>query len=136
MEFVEDLDDIIKNIKTIEKYLASSNIVEKEYARSLVKKGRTFLVYKVDGQNHFAPSRFSGYKSNTMEKHDDNQEKDGRETNPVIDKIIGRAFANEITEVKFIDYCAKISVVPDNFNRRFWRLKAKDGTNLSIEIQQ
>lgn len=135
MEFVENLDDIIKNIKTLEKYLTSNNIAEKEYTQSLVKKGRTFFVYKVDGQNHFAPSRFSGYKSNTMDKHDDKHEKDGRDTNSVIDKIIGHAFSNEKTEVKFIDYCTKIGVVPGNYNRRFWRLKAKNGTNLSIEIQ-
>ncbi len=134
MEFVQNLDDIIKNIKTLEKYLTSTNKAKNEFAQSLVKKGRTILVYKVDGQNHFAPSRFSGYKKNTMDDHVENDEKDGKDTNPVIDKIVGKAFSNDLTETKFIDYCAKIGVEPDNVNRRYWRLKDKNGKNLSIEI--
>jgi hypothetical protein len=133
MEFVENLNDIIENIKTLEKYLTSSNNVEKEFAQSLVKKGRTILVYKVDGQNHFAPSRFLGYKNNTMDDHLENEEKDGRDTNPIIDQILGRVFANDKTESKFVDYCAKIGVVPDNVNRRYWRLKDKHGKNLTVE---
>ncbi len=134
MKFVQNIDDIIENIKTLEKYLASDNNEKKEFTQSLVKKGRTILVYKVSGQNHFAPSRFCGYKDNTIEDHIENDEKDGRDTNPIIDKIVGKAFANDITEVKFIDYCAKIGTVPDNVKRRYWRLKANAGRNLSIDV--
>lgn len=134
MEFVQNIDDIIENIKTFEKYLASGNTKKKEFAQSLVKKGRTILVYKVSGQNHFAPSRFCGFNNNTMDHHIVNDEKDGRDTNPIIDRIIGKAFANDKTESKYIDYCAKIGVVPDNVKRRYWRLKANDGKNLYIDI--
>lgn len=135
MEFVQNIDDIIENIKTLEKYLASKNATKKEFAQSLVKKARSVLIYKVSGQNHFAPSRFSGYKKNKMDKHIENDEKDGKDINPIIDRIIGKAFSNDTTESKYIDYCAKIGVVPDNVNRRYWRLKAKNRKkNLSIEL--
>ncbi len=134
MEFVNNLQDIIDNIKTLESYLVSDNEIKKEFAKSLVKKGRTILVYKVNGENHFAPSRFSGYKNNTMEKHEVNEEKDGRDTNPVIDSIVGHAFANDKIENKFIDYCAKLGVEPDNVKRRYWRLRDNDGSYLNIEL--
>ena len=29
-------------------------------------------------------------------------------------------------ESKFIDYCAKLGVEPDNVKRRYWRLKGED----------
>jgi hypothetical protein len=134
MEFVKTLLDIIANIRTLEKYLISRNTVERRYAEDLVKKGKTILVYKVNGQNHFAPSRFSGYINNTMDKHIMNDEKDGRDTNPVITQIVGRPFENEKIESSFIDYCAKLGVVPDNTKRHYWRLKDKDGKYLVINL--
>lgn len=134
MEFVKSHDDIVENIKTLENYLSSSDIAEKDFAQNLIKKSRTFFVYKVDGQNHFAPSRFSGYKNNSLDKHDEKYEKDGKDTNTVIDKIIGRTFSNETTETKFKEYCEKLGIVPGKAKRRYWRLKEKFGKNLSISI--
>ncbi|MCD4736199.1 MAG: hypothetical protein K8R53_09165, partial [Bacteroidales bacterium] len=133
-QFVKTLEDIITNIKMLENYLKTGNYKEQEYAEELVKKGRTILVYKVDGQNHFVPSRFSGYLNNTMEKHIQNDEKDGRDTNPVIAEIIGRPFQNNKIESSFIDYCAKLGVKPDNVKRRYWRLKDKNGKYLNISL--
>ena len=57
LHFVENTDQVIENIKTIEQYLHSENAAEKQFAQDLVKKGRSMLIYKVNGQNHFAPSR-------------------------------------------------------------------------------
>lgn len=134
MEFVATVDDILTNIRTLEKYLKSKILEEKTYAEDLVRKGKTILVYKVNGENHFAPSRFSGYKNNTMEKHIENDEKDGRDTNPVITEIIGRPFENEKIESFFIDYCAKLGIKPDNTKRHYWRMKDKEGKYLDIDL--
>jgi hypothetical protein len=69
-----------------------------------------------------------------MDKHIMNDEKDGRDTNPVITQIVGRPFENEKIESSFIDYCAKLGVVPDNTKRHYWRLKDKDGKYLVINL--
>ena len=56
LHFVENTDQIIENIKTIEQYLNSAVAEEKQFAQDLIKKGRSMVIYKVGGTNHFAPS--------------------------------------------------------------------------------
>jgi hypothetical protein len=68
-----------------------------------------------------------------MNAHILNDEKDGRDTNPVITQIVGRPFANQEIDDKFIDYCAKLGVGAVNNRRRYWRLK-KDGKYLNLQI--
>ncbi|MFA8436786.1 MAG: hypothetical protein ACEPOZ_19950 [Marinifilaceae bacterium] len=133
MKLIENLNELIENLHTLENYLKSDNPEEKEFAMDLVRKGKTILVYKVNGENHFAPSRFSGYKNNSLRKHEVNDEKDGRDTNPVITKIAGRPFATEKIEANFIDYCDNLGAEIPNNNRKYWRLK-QDGKYLDLKI--
>ena len=132
MEFVQTKEQLIDNIRILEKYLLEGNEQEKEFAYDMVRRGKTIVVYKVNGENHFAPSRFIGYKNNCMDCHLENDDKDGRETNPVIDKLIGRSFANDLTDSKFVDYCNKMGIEAHNNKRRFWRMKDGDGKNLVL----
>ena len=118
------IDDIIKNLETLHRYLDSDDHQEQEFAIDLVRRGRTILVYKVNGKNCFAPSRWSGYKGNTMDKHMANDEKDGRETNPELDAIIkSKPFFNSNREAEFIDYCNQLGGEVPNNKRRYWRLR-------------
>lgn len=94
MKFIEILKDLQVNLETLENYLNSPVQKEREYALDRVKLGTCFVVYEINGQNHFAPSRFIGYKDNTMGKHDNNDEKDGRETNPAISGVLKTADAS------------------------------------------
>jgi len=134
MKFVTNLNEIIANLKTLEGYLKGTDTDEKTFAEDLVRKGRTILVYKVNGENHFAPSRFCGYLSNTMKQHIVNDEKDGRETNPEIDKLIGKAFSNDTIEQKFLAYCAELGVEVPNNKRRYWRMPGIEKRYLDLSI--
>ena len=118
----------------METYLKSGSSDEKKFALDLVRRGRTIVIYKVNGENHFAPSRFIGYKNNTQDRHISNLEKDGRETNPIISEIIGKYFQNPKTEQKFITYCESLGIVQTNNKRSFWRIKDTNGKNLDINI--
>ncbi len=132
MELVTKKQQIIDNIIRLEKYLYHSNKPDMKYAKDLVKRGRTIIIYKVNGENHFAPSRFVGYIDNDLKKHLEFEEKDGRDTNPVITKVLGNPFSNAKIEDKFIDYCAKIGVeVPDN-DRSYWRIRDNRGKYLDL----
>jgi hypothetical protein len=62
-----------------------------------------------------------------------NEEKDGRDTNPVIDKILGRHFSNETTDQKFKDYVLTLGCDIPNNKRTYWRVKNERGKNLDIE---
>jgi hypothetical protein len=134
MDFISNSQELVENIKTLENYLKNGNSEENEFSLERVRLGKTICVYKVDGINHFAPSRFVGYKSNTMNKHLAYELKDGRETNPIIDKIVGKSFENQTIEKKFIEYTKDLGLEVPNNKRRFWRLKDKNGKNLNIEL--
>lgn len=133
MRLVSKKQQIIDNILILEKYLLSDNAEEREFAGNLIRRGLTIVVYKIDGENHFAPSRFIGYQNNGMNAHITNDEKDGKETNPVITKIIGRPFQNEKIDTKFINYCNKLGISHTNSKRKFWRMKDERGNNLNIK---
>lgn len=133
MDFVSEIEDVTSNLKTLEKYLNSSNQNERTFAQDLIRRGKTILVYKVNGKNHFAPSRFCGYLNNTFEQHLVHEEKDGRETNPELDKVLkGKAVYTDKFEFAFLAYCGEMSLdVPAN-KRRYWRVGTNDNPYLDI----
>jgi hypothetical protein len=134
MEFITNKQELIENIKKLEGYLKSINEKQRKFAEDLVRRGKTICVYKVNGKDHFAPSRFIGYKKNNMNAHEMSEEKDGRDTNPVIDKILGRSFSNDTIEQKFIDYTNYLGIEAHNNKRKYWRLKDDLGKNTDIKL--
>lgn len=92
MKLVENENDIINNIVTFDKYRISKKPTEKTFYKNSVKRGKCFLTYSVDGNWYFAPSRFIGYAENSEASHLQNKDKDGRETNPKLEKIFRAKF--------------------------------------------
>ena len=132
MEFVSNKEEIIENIKLLESYLHSNDKEKEEFASNLVRRGKTLVVYKVNGEDHFTPSRFIGYKGNTMENHIQNDEKDGRDTNPVITEIIGKPYPTSKLDEKFIIYCNKLNIKIQYNKKKYWRLRDSNRKYLNI----
>ena len=103
LHFVENTDQVIENIKTIERYLNSEVEEEKQFAQDLIKKGRSMLIYKVNGQNHFAPIRFLGFKKNSQAAHIENENRESRDTAPAIQSLMGKPFTHDVIEKEFND---------------------------------
>lgn len=89
MRFVESRGDIISNLQTLERYRTSAREPERAYLRSLIQKGICFVVAEHRGRTLIGPSRFVGYRDNDMSRHEANDGRDGRETNPVISDLLG-----------------------------------------------
>jgi hypothetical protein len=123
MAFVKDIDNIVDNLKTLESYLNSSNAKERTFALELVKNSTTTLIYKVDGKNHYAPSRFCGYRSNTMALHPAENEADNKEINNALDKILkGKAWFLQKKEEEYLAYCATLGLTVPKIERTYWRV--------------
>ena len=84
MKTVSTIEELKENLDTMDRYIANKHDPEYSFAIDLIKKGICFVPRVVDGHVHFYPSRFIGYVHNTMTLHENNENKDGRETNPVI----------------------------------------------------
>lgn len=128
MELITNEQQLIKNIETLEGYLTEGSSDEMKEATSLVKRGICFVAYEALGELRFAPSRFIGYVDNTFEKHSLNESKHGTFTNGAIKKILHEEpLPNEILEEKYLKYCSKLGIYPNNkavfgARRKFWTL--------------
>lgn len=67
-DFIETRTDVIKNIYTLYSYTQSDEN-ERTWALERFMKGKCFIVEPFGNTLMFSPSRFSGYKDNTWQKH-------------------------------------------------------------------
>ena len=120
---IDTKSQLIRNLDRVEGYLSCANEELYNTMAQYIARGRVFVTYIVDGKYHFAPSRFVGYKDNTLVKHQNNEEKDGRITTPAITKILGhRAFDPRLEEAYLI-YCEWLGVKAVNHKRTYWFLE-------------
>lgn len=124
MKFVRTTNDIIENLNKMEGYLNGSNSDDKKLAKALIAKSDALVIYKVDGVNHFAPSRFCAYKGNTLKKDASNTEYDKKSADKAVAKVVGKeAFVNQTILQKFTEYCDSLKIKPAKAEERlFWRL--------------
>lgn len=137
MEAIKIKDEIIENIERLERYLCEGSDDERSFAINLIKKGRCFVTYQVNGETRFCPSRFVGYKSNNMREHEASRSKDGRETNPAITRALKTKLEiNPDLEALHREYCQSFGVTPDNVNKQFWDLESEDAIIIEDEDER
>ena len=131
MGLISTLKQLRKNINNVEKYLAIGTDEEKMETYNLIKRGTCFVAYTIDEEVRFAPSRFVGYVYNELYKHA-LSEKDGRETNKAISKVLGaQPLPNIMLEGKYLDYCRRLGILPNDNGafgapRKYWTLEPKE----------
>lgn len=121
MTVVTTKNEIEENLKLFEDYLCEGADDEQIFCSELIRKGSCFIAYQIGSELRFAPSRYIGYAKNTIHSHE-KREKDGKETNPAITKLLGKLVQNESLERKYIEYCNSLGVLPYNKKRKFWLL--------------
>ena len=128
IELVKTREEIKQNIQVLDKYLSDKVDPEYSYALDLIKKGICFVVDDSSGRKKYYPSRFIGYASNSMDKHQNNESKDGKVTNPAISKILGsKPEPNHEYEKDYREYCESLGIVPQEkgafgVERKYWKL--------------
>ena len=128
MKTVDSLTEIKSNIKVIDNYLKSKNDEKVSYAKQLIKKGICFIAIANENGYSFYPSRFIGYANNNMSKHEKNEEKDGKETNPVISNLLNaNPEFDEKLEEEYKKYCEFLGFKANKsgafgVQRKYWLL--------------
>jgi len=129
MEVISNVKELKDNINTLEKYLSSPEIEHREYAIARIKNGTCFVAYQSNGMTKFAPSRFIGYKNNSLSKHESNFGKHGGITNPAISKLLRvklPVFDEELEE-QYKKYCIFLGYSPPKsglfgVQRKYWKI--------------
>jgi len=128
MEIVKTMAELRKNMETLDVYLNNKVDPAYSFALNLVKKGVCFVAVKHRGSYRFYPSRFIGYAKNNMNAHENNSQKDGKETNPAISKLLSsKPAADAELEKAYEAYCEELGFTPNQkgafgVERKYWRI--------------
>jgi hypothetical protein len=126
MKTIINIGELKANIALLEKYLDSKTDPEYSFAINLVKNGICFVVVQNNAGYKFFPSRFIGYANNSMNKHINNEDKDGKETNPVISRLLGGTPKPNLDyERLYREYCESLGFISNNrgsygVERKYW----------------
>lgn len=119
-ETISSISEIKENIETLRNYIYSDDSDEIEYAKERIKQGRCFVVVKYNDSFQFFPSRFIGYKNNTMGKHE-NEYRYGGDSNRIISKTLNSKLEpNNIFEEQYKDFCEELGIKIANYKRKYW----------------
>ena len=122
MEFVKSIIEIKKNIWTLDGYLDKRCNPEYSFVINLIQGGKCFIPVKSENGYLFYPSKFVGYAENTMERYQNNENGDGRDTNRVLNKILNEKPIEHVTfEKEYIKYCERLGITRIyNYSRKYW----------------
>jgi hypothetical protein len=138
-ELVEKHLEVLANIKELVSYRDSVNISQKEYYKERIKKGKVFVVEILNGNIEFTPSKFVGYKNNTMENHKKLQsiERDGRDTDAQLVNLQYKKIENDEKINQLFSYFSErhdLDVSPYKTNSSLKYLIKKDNYKDIIDI--
>lgn len=124
MKKAENLIELKKNLKTLDKYLNSKKDPEYSFGVELIKKGICFVAVEENGKYKFYPSRFIGYLNNSMNAHQNNGSKNGTTTNLIISKMLGsKPIQNGVLNNLYCEYCESLGFEAYNRSKRkFWEV--------------
>jgi 5-methylcytosine-specific restriction enzyme A len=124
MDTIKTINELYDNLLRFENYRYSIKY-NNEYLKFL-KRGTCFIIWQ-DGEKFLiGPSRFIGYQNNTIEKHNSNQKKDGRITNPAISHILKSSpVINEAAEQIYVNHCRELGIETNSTGafgvaRKYW----------------
>ena len=126
MKCVQSIEEIKQNMCVLDGYLDKKCESQYSFALDLVKRGTCFIAVKTETGYRFYPSRFIGYAGNTMDKHLNNTEKNGTETNPAISRVLNRRVThNPQLEKEYRDYCERLGFSSNEkgafgVERKYW----------------
>lgn len=117
--FIETREDVVQNIKTLYSYLNDkSNDSTYQWATGIFKNGRTYVIEIVDSNLRFAPSRFVGYKDNSIKKHQEDPG-NGNLTNEVLSELYQKE-DDERLEQLFQKELARYDLSTTSKKRKYW----------------
>ena len=126
MAYVKSISDIEDNAFALLD-VAHGDGPFREVAIKLIKG--SFVYYPIHYRDFlaFVPSKFIGYRDNTVERHDDvkrAEKRDGRDTNVAVGRILGKSTADAELESKLEAYCRSLGVEAEAKKHSFWRIQA------------
>lgn len=136
METVDSLDDIVRNVFTFNGYRNSALSEEREFYSERIRLGKIFVAIHSDKGLLLCPSRFAGYKANTMEKHIAFEYKSGSVTTPRITSVLYASHEHRTElEKEYLALCDAIQAVPSKKYRSYWVVQKGDYEKMAAVLK-
>jgi 5-methylcytosine-specific restriction protein A len=133
MQPVTSNEQIVENLRVLDAYRADPTPEVRRFFSDRLRLGNKFVVARIGDDYAFAPSRFAGYASCTMERHKYFAGKDGRVTNRALIRLLGRPLADETFEAAYVALCHAVGVEPANrHGRAFWYVDSSDSPEPAV----
>lgn len=124
METIDSKEEIIANLLTFDSYRDSNRPNEREFYAERLRLGKIFVYLAKRERILFCPSRFAGYKNNTMEKHLAFERKSGSITTPRISRSLRQDHGeNNEAENEYLVLCEKVNAAPSSKHRSYWKIE-------------
>lgn len=126
MSYVKSISDIEKNAFALLDALHGTG-AERDVAVKLIKGGKVFYPIQYEDALAFVPSKFIGYRNNSVLRHDtvkNDELRDGRDTNEAVRKILGKPIEDLELEQRLEEYCRSIGTELEKHKHSFWRIEA------------
>lgn len=126
---VSRIPQVEANIRLLSSYLEDGPARNATFARALIQRGICFVVTGHRGVDFFAPSRFVGYIGNSRSAHAQSRDKDGRETNRALIKLMQlKPKRSQQLERQYRPFCTNLGISPRDVGsfgvtRKFWDLR-------------
>lgn len=126
MAYVKSISDIENNAFALLD-VAHGDGPYRDAAIKLIKG--SFVYYPIQYRDFlaFVPSKFIGYRNNTVEQHDGvkrAEKRDGRDTNVTVSRLLGKSSTDAELESKLAAYCRSLGVEVEAKKHSFWRIQA------------
>lgn len=120
MQLVETKGELERNLTKFCSYASSRREDEQKFFKELLRRGACFVVYQDHNRIWMGPSRFLGYAENGVDSHDQDQDKHGRDTNQVIQRLYGKRFERDgTTESMYDSVCRRQKITPKRVTKKF-----------------
>ena len=126
MKYVRSISDIEQNAFALLDVVHGSG-ANREVALKLIKGSFVYYPLEYDGFLAFVPSKFIGYRDNSVDRHESLKRaegRDGRQTNVAVSKILGKQVADAALEKRLAEYCKSIGIDVELKKHSFWRVQA------------
>jgi hypothetical protein len=118
---ITDLEDLDSNLIAFDQLRRDRDHPEHNSYLGFLQRGHCLIPYYAADGIAFAASRLVGYKGNSLVRHAANLNKDGRDTDASISRILGTTYAEDkhLDEVYRV-FCREHGIAIQARKRKFW----------------
>jgi hypothetical protein len=103
---VKNDSEVAANFHTFIKLRESKKPTERHRYDAFLRKAKILVVEKINGKREYAPSRFVGYRRNSLTAHEADTERNGTMTTPELEKIYGCKWTYDAEESeRYVRFC-------------------------------